>query len=345
MRLRLFILLTFLLGGMLLVCDVPWALTGALRRSVADTWLVAGGVGVVAVGAAAVAAAALTRWILRPVSELDRAAHAFESGDMSVRVPEGVGPPELRRLARSFNAMAKTVSAAIAQQRVFAAEASHQMRTPLTALFLRLSNIADDLPARAQGEYEEARREGVRLERLLDELLALARAERHLGEVRAQDVGVLVTERLRAWRVRAQEAGVLLVRGGESIAVAVVDAESLTRAVDELLDNAVKYAAQGGLITVTLEQRLGEVRVTVADQGPGLLPEELLHVTERFWRSRGHANVAGSGLGLSIVAALLATFGAGLEVTANDPHGLAVTIVAATPERTPPSRLAASERC
>jgi signal transduction histidine kinase len=246
-------------------------------------------------------------------------------------VPESSGPPELRRLARSFNEMARTVSSSLEQQRAFVAEASHQMRNPLTALLLRLGNLGDELPGPARRQYDEVRHEGERLQQILEELLALARAERHLGSVQPCDVGPLLDDRLGAWHPAAEARDLLLVREGQAAAVAVVDPESVGRLLDEVLDNAIKYATPGGHIVAAVTTAGDAVRICVTDNGDGLPADELNRVTDRFWRSPRHANVPGSGLGMAIVAALLGTFGGRLEVAAADPRGLVVTLVLPAP--------------
>jgi len=328
--------------------------TDTLRTRVGTVWLVLAALSLGAVALFVAVADALATWVLRPVSSLDAAAHAITSGDLASRAPVGTGPPELRRLARSFNEMAATVSGALEQQRAFVAEASHQMRNPLTALLLRIGNLADavadhhggELPERASAEYDEAVREGQRLQRVLEELLALARAERHLGAVRRVDVGRVLDERLSAWRVRADLRGQMLVRSGVASAEAVVDPESLGRVLDELLDNASRYAGDDGVIVAALRAGAGSpgvVRLTISDDGEGLPITELDKVTGRFWRSPSHANVPGTGLGLSIVTSLLQTFGARLEVSTGPQGGLAVTCVLPAPAA-PPSAPTASEK-
>ncbi|SHM45026.1 sensor histidine kinase [Cryptosporangium aurantiacum] len=322
--------------------------TDALRTRVGTVWLVLAALSLGAIALFVAVADALATWVLRPVSSLDAAAHAITSGDLRSRAPVGTGPPELRRLARSFNEMAATVSGALEQQRAFVAEASHQMRNPLTALLLRVGNLADavaddhggQLPARAETEYDEAVREGQRLQRVLEELLALARAERHLGAVRRVDVGTVLDERLSAWRVRADLRGQMLVRSGVASAEAVVDPESLARVLDELLDNASRYAGDDGVIVAALRAGAGSpgvVRLTISDDGDGLPLTEFDKVTDRFWRSPSHANVPGTGLGLSIVTSLLQTFDARLEVSPGPQGGLAVTCVLPAPPAPPSS--------
>lgn len=318
-------------GGEVAGVVVTLSPTDRVRAEVWRAWTVLALGGLLSLVVFAALAAVLSRWILRPVESLDAAAHALAEGGIDTRVPESSGPPELRRLARSFNEMARTVDASLEQQRAFVAEASHQMRNPLTALLLRLGNLGEELTPDAQREYQEVRREGQRLQQVLEELLALARAEKHLGAVQAQDVGPLVDDRLGAWRPSADARELIVVREGEAAAVAVVDAESVSRVLDEVLDNAVKYASPGGQISAAVAVHDDAVRICVTDDGEGVPADELARVTDRFWRSPKHSNVPGSGLGLAIVVSLLDTFGARLEVAAADPHGLVVTLVLPRP--------------
>jgi signal transduction histidine kinase len=148
--------------------------------------------------------------------------------------------------------------------------------------------------------------------------------------------------RRAAWRLRADLRGQLLVRAGAATAVAVVDADSLGRAVDEVLDNAVRFAPEGGVIVADLQdvpRRWAAamdasgaapspvVRLTISDDGDGLAAAEFDRITDPFYRGKAHANVPGTGLGLSIVATLLQTFGARPEIGQADSGGLAVTLV------------------
>ncbi len=331
-------------GGEVTGVVVTISPTDRLREQVLQIWAILGVAGLLSLALFGTVAAALARWVLRPVSSLDAAAHALAEGDLDTRVPASTGPPELRRLALSFNDMAQTVSSSLEQQRVFVAEASHQMRNPLTALLLRLGNATDDLPDAARAEFAEAVHEGERLGQILDEMLALARAERHLGAVRARNVGPLVDDRLGAWRLRAEARGLILVREGESAATAMVDVESLSRALDEVLENAVKYAATAGVVVAEVRGTADSVRITVTDDGEGLPEEEMSKAADRFWRSKRHANVPGSGLGLAIVSTLLATFSAHLEVERGRPRGLAVTLVLPVPSADEAHRLMVLDR-
>nr|MDT0667553.1 histidine kinase dimerization/phospho-acceptor domain-containing protein [Micromonospora sp. DSM 115978] len=135
-------------------------------------------------------------WVLRPVLHLDTVTHEIATGRLSARVSARIGPPELRRLTVSFNDMADHVEQAISRQRDFVADASHQLRNPLSALLLRIENIGLGLPPEWLDELDETRAEGRRLTEVLDELLALARAEHHAPNPTEFDAVRLVAERL-----------------------------------------------------------------------------------------------------------------------------------------------------
>jgi signal transduction histidine kinase len=269
--------------------------------------------------------------VLRPVHVLDATAHEIATGRLAARVPEGGGPPELRRLTGSFNDMAGHVQDVVEQQRAFVADASHQLRNPLGALLLRLDDLALRLPPPWAGEIGAATDEGHHLARALDRLLELARAE-HAGSVpRVADVVPVVDERIGAWRVVAARRGLDLRREGVPGAQALVDLEALRGALDVLLDNACKFGPDGSRVVVRVGVRGDGVLVAVDDEGPGLDSEELGRAGDRFWRSRRHQNADGSGLGLAIARTLLEAGGARLEVAANQPRGLSVRMALPAP--------------
>ena len=163
----------------------------------------------------------LVRWILGPVRRLDEGTGRVEASVRAGSKPEPVarnaGPPELRRLSVSFDRMAASVTQAMAAQRAFVADASHQLRNPLTALRLRLSNLAGHVDSDGADEHAAALEEAERLSSVLDGLLALARAEGvpdgDAGDA-VSDVDAAVDDRLEAWRPLAEHGGVELVRSG-----------------------------------------------------------------------------------------------------------------------------------
>ncbi|MGP3986712.1 sensor histidine kinase [Streptomyces sp. 3N207] len=300
--------------------------TGPMRSRILRGWLA------IAVGEGAAmllalgAALRLTGWVLKPVRTLDRAAHEIATGKLTSRVVDSVGPPELRRLAHSFNEMAGNVESVLEQQRAFVADASHQLRNPLSALLLRIELLALELPE-GNEEMASVRAEGKRLARVLDDLLDLALAEHSdTAHVQLTDVAEIAAERVAAWRPSAEQKGVGLTAAGQSAATGWADPVALSSALDAVVDNAVKFTPDGGNVTVTVHAEGDSVTVETADGGPGLTDDELERVGDRFWRSGRHQNVSGSGLGLSITRALLAGGGAKLSFAHNEPQGLRVMI-------------------
>ncbi len=298
------------------------------RAQVLQRWGLIGVGEALALAGGVLLAARMARWVLRPVHVLDAATHEIATGRLAARVPEGSGPPELRRLTTAFNEMAGHVQDVVEQQRAFVADASHQLRNPLGALLLRLDDLALRLPAPWAAEVGAATDEGHHLARTLDHLLELARAE-HAGvsAPQAADVVPVVAERMDAWRLVAERRGLDLRREGEAAATALVDLEALRGALDVLLDNACKFGPEGSHVVVRVSTAADGVLVAVDDEGPGLDADELPRAGDRFWRSRRHQNVDGSGLGLSIARTLLQASGGRLDVAPNEPCGLSVRLV------------------
>ncbi|MFF5262255.1 ATP-binding protein [Actinomadura viridis] len=298
--------------------------TDHARRDVAVVWGLLALAALVALACSTLLARGLARWILRPVTELDRTTGAIAEGHLDARATPDVGPPELRRLKERFNAMADAVSAALERQRAFTADASHELRTPLTVLSLRLENLQPHLDPRGEAEYEEALAEVDRLAALVEDLLALARVE--AGTV-ARDVEIVaeLAPRLAGWREVFAAKGLTLAADlPESARVRAVP-DAVARIADIALDNACKFVPPGGTVTVRLRGRV----LSVSDDGPGLPPAELGEALGRFWRSGAHANVPGSGLGLAIAAELARASGGTLELLPARPRGLAVRLTLA----------------
>lgn len=304
------------------VTDSP---TGQMRSRILRGWLVIGAGEAAAMLLAVGAAIRLTGWVLRPVRILDAATHDIATGRMKSRVVASGGPPELRRLARSFNEMADNVEDVLEQQRAFVADASHQLRNPLAALLLRIELLAFELPE-GNEEIASVRTEGKRLAQVLDDLLDLALAEHTAADVQLTDVGALAAERVAAWRPLAEEKGVRLTGDGIGAVTGWADPIALSSALDAVIDNAVKFTPEGEEVRVSAGAGGSSATITVADRGPGLTEDELARIGDRFWRSNRHQNVKGSGLGLSISQALLMAGGGSLAYETNPPHGLRVTV-------------------
>ncbi|WP_392962098.1 sensor histidine kinase [Streptomyces sp. LN245] len=303
------------------VTDSP---TGQMRSKTLHGWLIIGAGEIAAMLLALGAALRLTGWVLRPVRVLDATTHDIATGRLKSRVAPAGGPPELQRLARSFNEMADNVESVLEQQRAFVADASHQLRNPLSALLLRIELLALELPEDNE-EIASVRTEGKRLTQVLDDLLDLALAEHAEADTRLTDIGALAAERVASWQPVADSRGVRLA-GNCPPTTAWADPITLSSALDAVIDNAVKFTPEGECVEVTVTSNGTSSTVVVTDGGPGLGDEDLARIGDRFWRSAAHQNIKGSGLGLSISRALLAAGGGSIAYGRHEPHGLRVTV-------------------
>ena len=268
------------------------------------------------------AGALIARQIARPLARLQRAAGRLADGDLTATAPVE-GTSEQRSLSRSFNDMAARLGRMIAGQREFIADASHQLRTPLTALRLRLeeaSASSTDQDVRAQLDAGTA--EVDRLAGIVDELLLLSRAEEQDLPPEDVDLREAALRAVRRWEPRARAEGLTLVLEpdtSEPAGRATVRCSSMDvdRALDALIENAVDYAREGGRI----ELACGPGWIEVRDRGPGLDPAETERVFDRFHRGTARRSTpGGSGLGLAIARALTRTWGGDATIR-NRPGG------------------------
>jgi len=261
-------------------------------------WLVLAGIGLVVLAAVTGVGALLARSITGPLARVGAAA-GHMGDDTSARAPEGEGPPEVRALARRLNASTARLDALLAAQREFVADASHQLRTPLTAVRLRLENLERDVAPAGRGDLEAALREADRLDALVRGLLALARADAARDALTPVDVSAGCADRAAAWAPLAEEEGVRLVAEIAPGLVAAAAPDALEQMLDNLLDNALRVAPPGTPVTLAARRDGAEVVLWVADRGPGMSPAERAHAFERFWTTR--AGEGGTGLGLAVV--------------------------------------------
>ena len=296
--------------------------TDEVRSDVLVRLLVLGGLGAATLLLAACGVVVpAVGWVLRPVHALDVTAKRLSSGDMDARASE-TGPPELRDLAHTFNGMADSVQASQAQQRELVADAAHQLGNPLTALRLRVENLASEGVDR--DDIEPVLEETDRLSATVESLLHLSQVGVATVTRTRVDVAAIVRHRCEMW---APVFDRLTVHAPPE-APALATVEVLDTALDALLDNAAKFAP-GSPVEVTVTPAGGspfvaDVRVRVVDHGPGLHPDDLAKVGARFFRGRTHQNVQGTGLGLAIVRARLTECGGDVEVTQTPGGGLTV---------------------
>ena len=248
---------------------------------------------------AALAAAALTRRGLLPLRRLASAAGEIErTADPSRRLPSTDIADEIGQLTGVLNRMLASLEAARAGERRFLADASHELRTPVTTL---LGNVEFAARHGADPEVlEELVRDARRLARLVDDLLALERAgaPSPSSEGAAVDLAGVVSE------VVASHNGRVVASSGAEPVLVRGDASELARALENLVENALVHGPDGGSVTVSVVRNDGRVWLTVRDEGPGPDPGDADRLFERFWRGPGASGRPGSGLGLSIVAAI-----------------------------------------
>jgi signal transduction histidine kinase len=323
------------LNGDLLYVAIPVASSGvvhgavrvtygssALDKRVRDVWIALGGMGLLVVGVAAGVGFALAQLVTRPVARLKAAATQIAAGNLDARAPTDSGAPELRELAAVFNHSAAQVQSTLAAQQAFVADASHQLRTPLAALRLRLENIEARAPAELQPELAATRAETARLTRISDTLLALTRAPVTTAAVGPVDVTAVIAERITHWGPTADELDVDLRYDGPTTPVWVgATRDALDQILDNLIDNALEVAPASSSIDIEVQRDDDRVSLHVLDRGPGLTPEQRGHAFDRFWRGPG-AEPGGTGLGLAIVAALSEACGGRAELRARVEGGL-----------------------
>jgi signal transduction histidine kinase len=294
---------------------------GEVDASVRSSWLALALIGLAVVGAGLVLAWILAGSIAKPVEKLRAAAGRLGRGDLDARV-EPEGPQEIDELGRSFNRMAGELSANLAAQRDFVANASHQLRTPLTGIKLRLEAIRAEGGAAAE-QAAKAEAELDRLSGLVADLLALARAAADQAPGEPVDLGEAVRAAGRRWAQRAAEAGHELTVSqspGASVWAAPRDVADI---LDNLLENSIRYSPRGSRIDVRVDRDGPRPGFVVADTGPGIPPAEREHVFDRFYRgAAGRTSGPGTGLGLAIVAELVERWDG--EVALLDGPGTAV---------------------
>jgi signal transduction histidine kinase len=312
-------------------------IVGAVRVSYptsdlnARLWRIWGFRAVLAVAVLALAAALGTltaRRLTRPLRDLNAMATRFSDGDLTARSPV-TGPAETQTLARTLNSGAERLDTLISAQRIFVADASHQLRTPLTALRLSLDNIADGVEEEfVREDVEQATAEVVRMSRLVNGLLVLARAEAKVGTAEPLPLRALVEERLEVWRAAGEERGVAFTLDAPDADGRQVMASPghLEQVLDNVLSNALEVSPDGGTITVRLDPHPDSTVLDVLDEGPGMSDPDKARAFDRFWRGQGLTGRSGSGLGLAIVKQLITDDSGGVTLRDAPGGGLCVRI-------------------
>lgn len=262
----------------------------------------------------------LVGWIIRPVHDLDLAVKGLADGTLPSRVPDQAGPHEFQDLARSFNTMADNVAISQQQQRDLIANAAHQLGNPLTALRLRVENLATS--TQEPDEIDIVLEEADRLGRIVESLLDLSQVGAQKVAATCVDVAALARHRCDMWSPMFDE----LRLDAPASALALATDDLIDVVLDALLDNAAKFA-EGAPVDVTVaKDDAGDVIVRVRDHGAGLDAEDVDKVGARFFRGRQHQNIAGTGLGLAIVRARVLDVGGSFDVAPAPGGGLQVKV-------------------
>ncbi len=306
-------------GGAVRVTQSIAAVHSAVRR----TWVGLGIIGGIVLALGLVAGSIIARRVSRPILGLDRAARRVADGDLTARA-KVEGSAEQQDLARTFNGMTERISLLLAAQREFVADASHQLRTPLAGLRLRLEEArAEPTTATQREDLDAGLSEVDRLAEIVTELLELSRAGEGGRPAATTEVGAAVTRLAERWTAPANDAGCTLeVRIDDAAAPVACHPADVDRILDALVENAIAYAPGTGILVETASNT-----IRVRDGGPGLSEDEVQTVFDRFHRgSAGRGGPAGTGLGLAIARELARRWGGDVTLT-NAPGGGALATV------------------
>ncbi len=299
----------------------------AVIDSVTLAWLIA--------SVFAIVIAAFTGWFMsqrvtRPVLALELATRQMEQGNLSVRVDlQDEKQQEFISLANSFNGMAGQVEQTVSTLRNFAADAAHELHTPLTALQANVELARDEEDASARTRYlSRAQEQGQRLEALIKGLLDLSRLEavESRSDFSPLDIVQLAREVGEQYASRAEQTDRSYTTNLPDDPISVLGNETQLRQVlTNLLENALKFTPAGGWISLNVERSASQVTLTVSDSGIGIPPEDLPYLFNRFHRARNASSYAGNGLGLAIVKAIVTLHKGNVSVTSKLMQGASIS--------------------
>lgn len=295
---------------------------------------------VFAVAFSALAASLLARHFRQPIRALAGGAGMLAEGRFEVRLPASRSD-ELGELARHFNTLAQRLGSAENARRQWVADTSHELRTPLAVLRAQLEAIQDGVRSAGPDTVDAMLRQVLALNKLIDELYALARADVGALEVKPErlDLWQLARDQARAFEARLQAAGLALdicPAPAAAPAPVLADPDRMRQVLDNLFENSLRYTAAGGRVALSGAVRDGQLQLQLDDSAPGVPGEALAQLGQRFYRvdaSRSRAH-GGAGLGLALCRRLLDAQGAALDFAHSPLGGLRATITIPLAERT-----------
>ena len=302
---------------------VAGRISGEVKRS-----LLWAGIGAAALGTLLVWL--LSRRTLAPLQSLGAAARRLGRGDLSQRAQTS-GPTEIRELAQNFNLMAADLEETERQRRNLTADVAHELRTPLSNIQGYLEAIRDGLVQPTPEAIDTIHAQAIHLSRLVDDLRLLAQVESgglllHLSLIQPQE---LLQSCVEAVRPRAEAKSITLeLDSGAGLPELEIDGSRISQVVGNLLENAITHTPEGGTVTISSTASDGQVAISVSDTGPGIAPDDIAHVFDRFYRadpSRARAT-GGSGLGLTIARRLVEAHGGTIEAESTVREGSRFTV-------------------
>jgi signal transduction histidine kinase len=303
----------------------PWQLVLSLLMPV-------GGVSILLGILTLVTGLLLMRRVVNPLAELIVAAQAVSQGDLTARVPEGLGHDDLYALSHHFNLMADGLERSDRQRRSLLADIAHELRTPITILRGRLEGILDGVYPPDEAHIAPALEETYLLERLVGDLrlLTLAESNQLRFEMKPVMLAELVEMVLGLFSAQAAEKSIKLRLESEpDLPMVSVDPQRFQQVIGNLVDNALRYTPQGSTVQVSIHRRESAVELVVSDDGPGIPEPEIPLVFDRLWRgekSRSRST-GGAGLGLSIARQLVEAQGGKISVRNRHPQGFELIIL------------------
>ena len=277
----------------------------------------------ITVGLALAGGFMLSRTLLRRLEEINTTSREIMAGDLSRRIPVRGRQDDFDQLAGNLNAMLDEIERLMDGIRHVSDNIAHDLRTPLTRLRQRLESLVGDFPEHSQhrGQIEQTITDADQLLNTFSALLRIARIEAGTHRTRfvTVELGDLVKDAADLYSAIAEDAGLEFSFWSANVATIEGDKDLIFQAITNLLDNAVKYTPAGGQVELSLRQEEDRVVLCVADNGPGIPESERTSVTRRFYRLERSRTTPGSGLGLSLVAAVAGIHQAEFSIEDNNP--------------------------
>jgi signal transduction histidine kinase len=295
---------------------------GAVDDRITRLWAGLAALGAVVLVLAALLAVAAASWVSRPLRRLEGTARGWAEGRLEQRTSIASGPAEVRELAETFNAMAGRLEALLYGSRAVVADVSHQLRTPLSAIRLRLDLLRDESGPAAEEDLAAVATEIDRLSRLVDGLLSVARAEQADSIPEPVDLVGVVSERRSAWEPVATERHVAIDVDTDPVTTLAMP-DHLEQVLDNLIANALDAVDSGGHIVLACAPAKGRAVLRVIDDGPGMSETQKQQAFHRF---AGGSTSGGAGLGLAIVHRLVTSDGGTVRIDDAPSGGTVVTV-------------------